>query len=150
MIKNATKNNMEIQIFNPPDKNIQNLIYIIRGKQVMLDKDIALYFGVTTGNLNKAMKRNINRFPEYFCFCLTKEECSSFQSGILNTGRGYNIKYLPFVYTEQGVAMLTSVLHTDRAISASIKIIEAFVEMSRYLKQNQQLLPYEELKNLIK
>ena len=114
----------------------------------MLDKDIANYFGVTTSNLNKAMKRNIKRFPKSFCFQLTKEECSRFQFGILNGPRGSNIKYLPYVYTEQGVAMLTSALHTDRAIEASIQIIEAFVEMSHYLKQNKQLLPSEELKSL--
>ncbi len=96
----------------------------------MVDSDIALYFGVTTGNLNKAMKRNIKRFPEKFCFQLTNEECSRFQIGILNGGRGSNLKYLPYVYTEHGVAMLTSALHTDRAIEASIQIMEAFVEMA--------------------
>ena len=109
----------------------------------MFDKDIANYFGVTTGNLNKAMKRNIKRFPQSFCFQLTDEECSRFQIGILNGPRGSNIKYLPYVYTEQGVAMLTSALHTDRAIEASIQIIEAFVEMTHYLKQNSLLLPNE-------
>ena len=114
----------------------------------MLDKDIAMYFGVTTSNLNKAMKRNIKRFPENFCFLLTSDECSRFQIGILNGKRGSNIKYLPFAYTEQGVAMLTSALHTPKAISASIQIIEAFVEMPHYIKQNHQLLPYDELKAL--
>ena len=114
----------------------------------MLDKDIAAYFGVTTSNLNKAMKRNIKRFPQNFCFQLTSEECSRFQIGILNGSRGSNIKYLPYVYTEQGVAMLTSSLHTDRAIEASIQIIEAFVEMTHYLKQNRQLLPNDELQSL--
>ena len=116
----------------------------------MLDKDIAVYFGVTTGNLNKAMKRNIKRFPENFCFQLTDEEVSGFQFGIsmqtigVKGGRTYN----PYVYTEQGVAMLTSALHTDRAIEASIRIMEAFVEMSHYIRQNRQLLPYDELKAL--
>lgn len=85
------------------------------------------------------MKRNIKRFPANFCFQLTSDECSRFQIGILNGGRGSNIKYLPYVYTEQGVAMLTSALHTDRAIEASIQIMEAFVEMSHYIRQNQQL-----------
>ena len=96
------------------------------------------------------MKRNIKRFPENFCFQLTDEETSRFQIGIsmqtagIKGGRTYN----PYVYTEQGVAMLTSALHTDRAIQASIQIMEAFVEMSHFIRQNQLLLPYEELKTL--
>ena len=142
-------NRTEITLYEPIDKDkVKAQILEIRGYRVMLDKDIAIYFGVTTGNLNKAMKRNIKRFPEHFCFQLTDDECSRFQIGILNGGRGSNIKYLPFAYTEQGVAMLTSVLHTDRAIEASIQIMEAFVEMSHYIRQNSQLLPYEELKAL--
>ena len=87
------------------------------------------------------MKRNISRFPPEFCFQLTDEECSRFQIGILNGGRGSNLKYLPYAYTEQGVAMLTSVLHTDRAISASIQIMEAFVEMSHYIRRYRDMLP---------
>ena len=139
----------ELTVFEPIDKEeVKARIYEIRGFRVMLDKDIATYFGVTTGNLNKAMKRNIRRFPENFCFQLTNEECSRFQFGSLNGGRGSNIKYLPFAYTEQGVAMLTSALHTDRAIEASIQIMEAFVEMSHYIRQNRQLFPYDELKAL--
>ena len=111
-----------------------------------IDKDIADYFEVTNGNLNKAMKRNIKRFPDSFCFQLSKEEYSRFQNGSLKQGQ--NIKYPPYVYTEQGVAMLTSALHTDRAIDASIQIMEAFVEMSHYIRQNEQLLPYQELQRL--
>ena len=139
----------ELTINKPIDKEkVKGQIYNIRGLRVMLDKDIAVYFGVTTGNLNRAMKRNIKRFPHNFCFQLTNDECSRFQIGILNGSRGSNIKYLPFVYTEQGVAMLTSALHTDRAIEASIQIMEAFVEMSHYIRQNHKLLPYDELKAL--
>ncbi len=135
----------EVTIYEPIDKEeVKALIFEVRGFRVM--KDIAVYFGTTTGNLNRAMKRNIKRFPENFCFQLTGDECSRFQIGILNGSRGSNIKYLPFVYTEQGVAMLTSALHTDRAIEASIQIMEAFVEMSHYIRQNSQLLPYDELK----
>ena len=134
----------EIGIFKQIDKEeIKRQIYEIRGKKVMFDKDIADYFEVTTGNLNKAMKRNIKRFPDSFCFQLSKEEYSRFQNGSLKQGQ--NIKYPPYVYTEQGVAMLTSALHTDRAIDASIQIMEAFVEMSHYIRQNEQLLPYQEL-----
>lgn len=139
----------EIKVYEPINReDVKARIFEIRGFRVMLDCDIAEYFGVTTGNLNKAMKRNIKRFPDRFCFQLTKEECSKFQIGILNAGRGYNIKYLPYVYTEQGVAMLTSALHTDRAIEASIQIIEAFVEMSHYLKENSQLMATESLELL--
>lgn len=127
-------------------EEIKRQIYEIRGKKVMFDKDIADYFEVTTGNLNKAMKRNIKRFPDSFCFQLSKEEYSRFQNGSLKQGQ--NIKYPPYVYTEQGVAMLTSALHTDRAIDASIQIMEAFVEMSHYIRQNEQLLPYQELQRL--
>lgn len=129
-------------------ERMKTKIYEIRGIRVMLDADIASYFGVETKALNRAMKRNIKRFPEHFCFQLTKEECSRFQIGTLNGGRGSNIKYLPFAYSEQGVAMLTSTLHTDRAIEASILIMEAFVEMSHYLRQNAQLLPYQEIQRL--
>ncbi len=145
METSQTKNNSkEILDYESVNKeNIKTQIFEIRGYRVMFDKDIANYFGVTTGNLNKAMKRNIKRFPQSFCFQLTDEECSRFQIGILNGPRGSNIKYLPYVYTEQGVAMLTSALHTDRAIEASIQIIEAFVEMTHYLKQNSLLLPIE-------
>jgi len=114
----------------------------------MLDRDIAVYFGTTTSNLNRAMKRNIARFPSDFCFQLTDEECSRFQIGILNGSRGSNLKYLPYVYTEQGVAMLTSVLHTDRAISASIQIMEAFVEMSHYIRRYRDMLPRDEVLEL--
>ena len=140
------KTTTEIAIFEPVDKEkVKSQIYEIRGYRVMLDSDIAVYFGVETKALNRAMKRNIKRFPQNFCFQLTKEECSRFQIGTLNTGRGSNIKYQPYAYTEQGVAMLTSTLHTDRAIAASIGIMEAFVEMSHYLRQSRQLLPYQEL-----
>jgi phage regulator Rha-like protein len=150
MEKSQTNYNSQeiISLESVNKEDVKAQILEIRGYRVMLDKDIAVYFGVTTGNLNKAMKRNIERFPQSFCFQLTNEECSRFQFGILNGSRGSNIKYLPYVYTEQGVAMLTSALHTDRAIEASIQIIEAFVEMSHYLKQNRQFLPYDEIKTL--
>ena len=128
-------------IATPIDQEkVQAQIYTIRGTRVMLDRDIAEYFQVTTGNLNKAMKRNIKRFPENFCFQLTQEECSRFQIGSLNGTRGSNIKYRPFCYSEQGIAMLTSVLHTDRVIAASIQIMEAFVAMRHYIQENRMLI----------
>ena len=102
----------DLTLFEPIDKNkVKSQIYEIRGMRVMLDKDIAVYFGVTTGNLNKAMKRNIKRFPPKFCFMLTKEEYREilrFQTGILELEQGKYSKYMPYAYTEHGISMLTS------------------------------------------
>ena len=134
----------EIILLDQIDREkVKSQIYEVRGMRVMLDRDIAAYFGVTTGNLNKAMKRNIKRFPpeEY-------REILRFQTGILELEQGKYSKYLPYVYTEHGLSMLTSVLHTDRAIEASILIMEVFVEVAHYILQNTPLLPYEELKLL--
>ena len=122
--------------------NIKRRIFTIRGKQVMLDSDLAEYFGATTGNLNRAMKRNIKRFPDNFCFQLTKTdyyEILRCQTGILELEQGKYSKYLPYVYTEQGIAMLTSVLHTEKAIAASILIMEVFVEMRHFIANNTAL-----------
>ena len=121
---------------------IKRRIFNIRGKQVMMDSALAEYFGTTTGNLNRAMKRNIKRFPDSFCFQLTKTdyyEILRCQTGILELEQGKYSKYLPYVYTEQGIAMLTSVLHTERAITASISIMEAFVEMRHFIANNAAL-----------
>ena len=117
---------------------IEDLIYEIRGKQVMLDSDLAKLFQITTGNLNKAKSRNINRFPEDFCFRLTKAEYASliFQNGISKIdGRIVNRGY-PFAYTEEGVAMLSSILKTSIAEEMSIMIMRAFVAMRRFIKEN--------------
>ena len=142
------KNN-EIITFEPINKEkIKSQIYEIRGYKVMLDSDIAKYFAIETKSLNRAMKRNVERFPNNFCFELTREEYRDIlrcQIGTLELEQGKYSKYQPYVYTEQGVAMLTSCLHTDRAINASIQIMEAFVEMTHYLQQSKQLLPYQEL-----
>ena len=114
-------------------ERIKSLIYEIRGVKVMLDKDLADLYHVTTGNLNKAVKRNIRRFPSDFMFQLTKEEWDSlrFQFGILETGRGKHPKYLPHTFTEEGVAMLSGVLHSDIAIDVNISIMRAFVALRR-------------------
>src|SRR3989338_4763326 len=98
-----------------PQEAITNKILLLRGKKAMLDRDLARLYGVTTGNLNKAVKRNIERFPEDFMFQLTRDEekTLSFQIGSLK--RGQHPKYLPYVFTEQGVAMLSSVLRSKRA-----------------------------------
>ena len=112
-------------------EKIKNKIYKIREKDVMLDFDLAKIYKCANGtkDINKAVKRNIERFPEDFYFELTKEECSRFQIGTLNTKRGSNIKYLPHAFTEQGVAMLASVLRTPVANDESENIMRAFVSM---------------------
>ena len=115
------------------ETRIENMIYEIRGKQVMLDSDLAKLYGCTNGtkDINKAVKRNIDRFPNNFYFQLTIEEYNNlwFQNGTANR----KIRTLPHVFTEQGIAMLSSVLKTDVATKVSIKIMNAFVEMRKYI-----------------
>ena len=116
--------------------NIEPLIKVIRGQQVMLDKDLATLYGVETRTLNQAVKRNIQRFPSDFRFQLTMEECSKSQIVTLNAGRGQNIKKLPYAFTEQGVAMLSSVLRSKTAIEVNIQIMRAFVSMRHFMVNN--------------
>ena len=131
------------------DVKIENLIYEIRGKQVMLDSDLARLYGCANGtkDINKAVKRNSERFPENFMFRLNNEEWSvlRFQSGTSNEKGGR--RYKPFVFTEQGVAMLSSVIHTDVAIKASIKIMDAFVAMRKYISRD--LLEQKYINNMV-
>ncbi|MBC8213038.1 MAG: ORF6N domain-containing protein [Candidatus Marinimicrobia bacterium] len=117
---------------------IQNLIYTIQGEQVMLDRDLADLYDVTTGNLNKAVKRNIDRFPDDFMFQLTKEELQNliFQNGTSSWG---GTRKLPFVFTEQGVASLSGVLKSKRAIEINIQIMRAFVTMRKFIGTNAKL-----------
>ena len=133
-------------LINTEEIKIENMIYEIRGKQVMLDSDLAKLYHCTNGtkDINKAVKRNIERFPEDFYFQLTNEEINSissrFQIGTLNNSnnkRGHNIKYLPYVFTEHGIAMLASVLHTDIANEISIKIIRSFIAMRNFIGHNE-------------
>ena len=121
-------------------KEIRNLIYTIRGKQVMLDSDLAALYQVETKNLNKAVKRNIERFPVSFCFQLTEEEVENlrFQFGTSSLSYGGR-RYLPYVFTEQGIAMASAILRSDIAVKVSIEIMEAFVEMRRMLISNASL-----------
>ena len=119
--------------------NIESLIKIIRGQQVMLDKDLATLYGVETRTLNQAVKRNIQRFPSDFRFQLTMEECSKSQIVTLNAGRGQNIKKLPYAFTEQGVAMLSSVLRSQTAIEVNIQIMRAFVSMRHFMVNNASM-----------
>lgn len=121
-------------------KEIKNLIYTIRGKQVMLDSDLAVLYQVETKNLNRAVKRNSERFPESFCFQLTEEEVENlrFQFGTSSAGHGGR-RYLPMVFTESGVAMASAVLRSKIAVKVSIEIMEAFVEMRRMFISNASL-----------
>ncbi|MCL1973558.1 MAG: ORF6N domain-containing protein [Bacteroidetes bacterium] len=120
---------MELQL-----QEIQNKIYEIRGRRVMLDFDLAEMYGVETAQLKRAVRRNIERFEgEDFMFTVTKDELSRCQIGILNTGRGGNIKYLPFAFGELGVAMLSSVLNSSAAIEVNRRILRAFVAVREYL-----------------
>ena len=139
----------ELKIINTEE--IKNLIYTIRGKEVMLDSDVAMLYHYETKNVNKAMKRNIERFPEDFCFQLTDDEFKNlrFQFGTLdkkvNNGK-VTRKYLPYVYTEQGISMLAGVLKNDIAIQVSISIIRAFIEMRKFISLNSQI--FERLTNV--
>ena len=127
--------------------NIENMIYEIRGKQVMLDSDLAKLYECKNGtkDINKAVKRNIERFPKNFYFQITEEEMKKlwFQSGTANK----MIRSLPYVFTEQGIAMLSSVLHTQIAISQSIRIMDAFVKMRKYISAN--LIEQDNMKNML-
>ena len=116
--------------------NIEPLIKIIRGQQVMLDRDLATLYGVETKRLNEQVKRNIKRFPEDFMFQLTKDECLRSQIATLNEGRGQHLKYMPYVFTENGVAMLSSVLRSDTAIEVNIRIMRAFTSMRHFMVNN--------------
>lgn len=136
------------------EKNITDLIYTIRGKQVMLDSDLAGLYQVETRVFNQAVKRNSNRFPEQFRFQLTEEEYKNLRSQFVtssedNTHGGR--RYMPYAFTEQGIAMLSAVLKSDIAVEISIRIMNSFVEMRKFLISNQQLfsrLDRVELKQL--
>ena len=128
------------EIIEKENINIENIIYEVRGVQVMLDSDLARLYQCTNGtkDINKAVKRNIKKFPNDFCFQLTDAEKEElwFQTGTANNMTRTN----PFVFTEQGIAMLASVLHTDIAIEISIRIIRSFVKMRNYINYHQNML----------
>ena len=133
---------------------IENLIYEIRGKQVMLDSDLAELYKCKNGtkDVNKAVKRNISRFPEDFYFQLTDDEYKNlkFQIGTSSLNTHGGVRKLPYVFTEQGVAMLASILHTDIAAQISINIMRAFVKMRKYLSNDlieQKYINNQVLKN---
>ena len=144
-------------------RSIQNRIYVIRGERVMLDRDLAALYEIDTKLLNQSVKRNIKRFPSDFMFQLTKEEFDSLrlqivtsrnqeplrlQNVTLKEGRGQHSKYLPYAFTEQGVAMLSGVLHSDKAINMNISIMRAFVEIRHIVfKQSDLSEPIREVKD---
>ena len=118
------------------ESGVGKMIQVIRGRQVLLDRDLATLYGVETKYINRAVKRNPNRFRDEFYFELTKEESLRCQDGTIKTGRGQHSKYSSYAFTEQGVAMLSAVLHSEGAIRVSIDIMKAFVAMRHYIMQN--------------
>lgn len=133
--------------------DIKSLIYVIRNQQVMIDSDLAMLYQVETKRLNEAVKRNTARFPEEFRFQLTEEEAKSLRSQIATSnnmpeedGKKGGRRYLPYVFTEQGIAMLSAVLRSDVAIQVSISIMKSFVEMRRFMANNALL--FERISNV--
>lgn len=122
-----------------PDELIMNQIYYLRGQKVMIDKDLAILYGVETKQLKRQVTRNIERFPEDFMFEMTKDESEALRSQIGSLKRGEHAKYLPFCFTEQGVAMLSSVLNSPQAISVNIQIIRIFTRIRQMLLDNTEL-----------
>ena len=125
-----------------PDETITSKIYLIREQKVMVDSDLAELYGVETKYLKRQVKRNTNRFPEDFMFELTKEEFANWRSQFVtsNSSNKMGLRYAPYVFTEQGVAMLSSVLNSPKAIAVNIKIIRVFTKIREMLFNNKDLL----------
>lgn len=119
--------------------DIRSLVYTVRGKQVMLDSDLAKLYGVETKVLNQAVKRNISRFPKHYLFQLTEDEQNSLRSQFVTSNGKGGRRYRPYAFTEQGVAMLSAVLKSEVAIEMSIRIMDAFVEMRKFIANNAML-----------
>ena len=132
---------------------IEDMIYEVRGKQVIFASDVAKLYHEETRRINEVVKRNLNRFPENFCFQLTKEEItllrSRSQNAILNVTnrRGNNLKYLPYVFTEHGIMMLSGLLKSDIAAKVNVSIINAFVKMRKYISNN--LIEQKYINNMV-
>ncbi len=124
-----------------PTTYLERRIYLIRHQKVMLDQDLAALYNVSTKRLNEQVRRNLKRFPHDFMFQLTDREANSLRSQIatLETGRGRHRKYRPYVFTEQGVAMLSSVLNSERAIDTNIAIMRAFVRLREMIATHRKL-----------
>lgn len=131
-----------------PDEIIMNQIYYINGQKVMIDRDLAILYGVETKRLKEAVKRNIERFPEDFMFEMTKEEFEKWRTQFATSiSDKMGLRYAPFCFTEQGVAMLSSVLNSPQAISVNIQIIRIFTRIRQMLIDNTELrLAIEEIK----
>ena len=155
--------NKELNLVKYETIDIKNLIYCIRGKQVMLDSDVAMLYHYETKKINQAVKRNINRFPEKFCFQLLRSQFVTLKeininaeeennwSQIVTSSKSYNSKhrgkkYLPYVFTEQGIAMLSGLLKNDIAVQISIHIMDAFAEMRKFISINGKV--FERLTNV--
>ena len=137
---------MKTAVVAIPEERIARAIWIMRGLRVMLDADLAELYDVPTKALNQAVKRNAARFPEDFMFQLSWEEAQALRSQTVtldtigrDTSRGANVKYRPYVFTEQGVAMLSSVLRSERAVAVNIEIMRTFVKLREWLSTNQEL-----------
>ncbi|MCX6231028.1 MAG: ORF6N domain-containing protein [Bacteroidetes bacterium] len=134
-----TKENNLIQIL--PEERILDKIYLIRSKKIMIDRDLAELYGVETRVLNQTVKRNIKRFPDDFMFQLTQDEFNDWKSQIvISNNEKMGLRKPPLVFTEQGVAMLSSVLNSERAIMVNIQIIRVFTKMREMLSTQQEIL----------
>jgi hypothetical protein len=125
----------------PVERHVTQSIIVLRGYRVILDRDLAEIYGVTTGRLNEAVKRNARRFPEDFMFRLTLEEAerSRSQFAILNSGRGSNVKYLPYAFTEHGAIQAANVLNSSQAVEICVYVVRAFVTLRDLLASNKEL-----------
>jgi len=120
-----------------PAERIENKIYLIRGKKVMLDRDLAELYGVETRALNQAVKRNIDRFPDDFLLFLTREEIERISQNVISSGLKFSKSV--YAFTQEGVAMLSGVLHSKRAVMVNIAIMRAFIRLREFLLQNKDL-----------
>ena len=123
-----------------PNELIINKIYLIRGVKVMLDKDLALLYGVENKQLKRQVRRNIERFPSSFMFELTQNETNSLRSQFGTLKKGQHSKYAPFAFTEHGILMLSSVLNSDKAIKMSVQIIETFVQLRKLANDYEEIM----------
>lgn len=141
--KHIAPRNEGFNVVRYEPENIKNLIYTIRGKQVMLDRDVAMLYQYTTKRINETVRRNKERFPENFCFQLTDIETENLRSQIVTSSlkrENYGgRRYLPYVFTEQGIAMLSGLLKNEIAVKVSINIMNAFVEMRRFILNHGQV-----------
>ena len=138
--QSALSGEFAVKDFDRNDDFIKSRIYTVRGVQVMLDRDLAALYGVEAKYLNRQVKRNIERFPVDFMFQLSKEECLRCQIVTLNEGRGQHFKYMPYAFTENGIAMLSGVLRSHTAIEVNIKIMRVFNAMRRMLASMAPIL----------